>query len=159
MPDDLSLFKEELRNRVDLAEVVGEYVDLNRRGSKLMGLCPFHAEKTRSFHVNREGQFYHCFGCGKGGDVFSFLMDITGMSFIEAVEHLAERTGLEVPRKRGAERGMKELAERIAAANLAAAEYFHRTLSIEEGKRGMDYLLYRWLLPATIRTFRLCYSP
>ena len=67
MADDLALFKEEVKNRIDIADVIGEYVDLRRKGSSIMGLCPFHAEKSPSFNVNRDGQFYHCFGCGRTG--------------------------------------------------------------------------------------------
>ncbi len=159
MADDLALFKEEVKNRVDIADVIGEYVDLRRKGASIMGLCPFHAEKSPSFNVNRDGQFYHCFGCGKGGDVFSFLMDITGMSFMEALEHLSERTGLDMPKKRGFDKNAKDLADRVAAANLAAAEYFHRMLSATEGERGMTYLRDRGLEPATIRAFRLGFAP
>lgn len=159
MADDLALFKEEVKNRVDIADVIGEYVDLRRKGSSIMGLCPFHAEKSPSFNVNRDGQFYHCFGCGKGGDVFSFLMDITGMSFMEALEHLSERTGLEMPKKRGFDRNAKDIADRVAVANLAAAEYFHKMLSAPEGERGMAYLRDRGLEPATIRAFRLGFAP
>lgn len=159
MPEDFARFKEEVKSRVDIAEVIGEYVDLRRHGSSIMGLCPFHTEKAPSFNVNREGQFYYCFGCGKGGDVISFLMDITGMSFMEAIEHLAERTGLEMPRKRGFTPESRELADRVIAANLAAAEYFHRMLNTEEGKPGSEYLLGRGLSPAVIRTFRLGYAP
>jgi DNA primase len=159
VPDDFARFKEEVKSRVDIAEVIGEYVDLKRRGSAIMGLCPFHTEKTPSFHVNREGQFYHCFGCGKGGDVITFLMDITGMSFREAMEHLAERTGLEMPRRRASAPESRELADRVAAANLAAAEYFHRTLNAEEGRPGREYFEGRGLSPDVIRTFRLGYCP
>lgn len=159
MADDFAAFKEELKNRVDIAEVIGEYVDLRRRGNATIGLCPFHNEKTPSFNVNREGQFYHCFGCGKGGDVFSFLMDISGMSFMEAVENLAERAGLELPERRGTSETSRLQTERTAAANLAAAEYFHRTLSAPEGERGRDYLSGRALTPATIRAFRLGFAP
>jgi DNA primase len=159
VPDDFAQFKEDVKNRVDIAEVIGEYVELKRRGSAILGLCPFHTEKTPSFNVNREGQFYHCFGCGKGGDVIRFLMDITGMSFMEAMEHLAERAGLEIPQKRGTDTGTRELADRVAAANLAAAEYFHRTLSAEEGKPGREYLEGRGLTQETIRAFRLGFAP
>ncbi len=157
--DDLAAFKEEVKNRIDIAEIIGEYVDLKRRGVATIGLCPFHTEKTPSFNVNREGQFYHCFGCGKGGDVFSFIMDISGMTFMEALEHLAERVGLEMPRQRGRSMETRLQAERVAAANLAAAEYFHRTLDAEEGKQGREYLESRGLTTDTIRAFRLGYAP
>jgi DNA primase len=159
MYEDFSAFKEEVKSRIDIADVIGEYVELKKRGSATIGLCPFHNEKTPSFNVNRAGQFYYCFGCGKGGDVFSFLMDITGMSFLEAIEQLAERAGLEMPRKDSYSPGEKKDTDRIIAANLAAAEFFHRTLSSKQGKAGMDYLLGRGLTPDTIRSFRLGFAP
>jgi len=159
MFDDFTAFKEELKSRIDIVDVVGEYVELKKRGSNYVGLCPFHAEKTPSFSVNRAGQFYHCFGCGKGGDVIGFLMDITGMSFMEAVEQLAERVGMEVPRTRVADGASRDQKERLEKANLAAAEYFHKTLYGENGKEAMDYLLGRGLSPEIIRTFRLGFAP
>ncbi|MBN1295053.1 MAG: DNA primase [Candidatus Latescibacteria bacterium] len=159
MIDDFTLFKEEVKNRVDIVDIIGEFVELKRRGTAHIGLCPFHTEKTPSFNVNAEGQFYHCFGCGKGGDVISFLMDITGMSFMEALEQLAERTGLTMPERTGMETTRKNESDRIMAANLAAAEYFHKTLYEDEGKAGMDYLTGRGLAPETIWAFRLGYSP
>ena len=159
MYEDFSSFKEELKNRIDIVDVVGEFVELKKRGSNHVGLCPFHTEKTPSFSVNRAGQFYHCFGCGKGGDVIGFLMDITGMGFMEAVEQLAERSGLEVPKKRVPDSGAREKKELIVRANLAAAEYFFKTLNNSEGKAGMEYLLGRGLTPDTIKTFRLGYAP
>lgn len=159
MPDDLSAFKEEVRSRVDIAEIIGEYVDLKRRGVSVIGCCPFHNEKTPSFNVNREGQFFHCFGCGKGGDVFTFLMEITGMTFMEALEHLAGRVGMEMPQRRDYGSGAREQSELIVAANLAAAEYFYRTLQEEAGKAGKEYLESRGLTPETIKAFRLGFAP
>jgi DNA primase len=157
--DDFAVFKEEVKSRIDIAEIIGEYVELKKRGSATIGLCPFHNEKTPSFNVNREGQFYYCFGCGKGGDVISFLMDITGMSFLEAIEQLAERAGLEMPRNDSLTPVAHEETDRIIAANLAAAEYFHIILSSGEGKAGKDYLLNRSLSENTIRSFRLGFAP
>ena len=159
MIDDFTIFKEEVKSRVDIVDVIGEFVDLKRKGSSHVGLCPFHTEKTPSFSVNREGQFYHCFGCGKGGDVIGFLMDITGMSFMEAMVQLAERTSLRMPEKHAQDTSVKAETDRIIAANLAAAEYFHKTLYSEEGKAGMEYFTGRGLTPETIRAFRLGYAP
>jgi len=159
LSDDLTVFKEEVKSRVDIVDVIGEFVDLKRKGVSNLGLCPFHNEKTPSFNVNREGQFYHCFGCGKGGDVISFLMDITGMSFMEALEQLAERTGLKMPERQAQDPSLRAETDRISAANLAAAEYFHKTLYSDEGKACMEYLTGRGLSPETIRDFRLGYAP
>ena len=159
MVDDFTSFKEEVKSRVDIVDVIGEFVELKKKGSSYLGLCPFHTEKTPSFNVNRERQFYHCFGCGKGGDVVGFLMDITGMSFIEAMEQLADRTGMKMPERRRTDASRKAETDRIMAANLAAAEYFHRTLNESQGKRGNDYLLGRGLTPETIHAYRLGYTP
>ena len=159
MFDDFTDFKEELKNRIDIFDVIGEFVELKKRGSNYIGLCPFHTEKTPSFSVNRAGQFYHCFGCGKGGDVIGFLMDITGMSFMEAVEQLAERVGLKMPERRLADSAIQEEAELLSKANFAAAEYFLKSLYSDDGKAGMDYLVERGLTPVTIKTFRLGYAP
>ena len=159
MVDDFTSFKEEVKSRVDIVDVIGEFVELKKKGSSYLGLCPFHTEKTPSFNVNRERQFYYCFGCGKGGDVVGFLMDITGMSFIEAMEQLADRTGMKMPERRRTDAFRKAETDRIMAANLAAAEYFHRTLSESQGKRGNDYLLGRGLTPETIHAYRLGYAP
>jgi len=157
--DDFSVFKEEVKARVDIVEIVGEYVELKRRSSNYVGLCPFHIEKTPSFSVNPAGQFYHCFGCGKGGDVIGFLMDITGMSFIETMEQLAARVGMEMPKRTSIDPSLRDRKDQIIAANLAAGEYFHLTLSAEEGKEAMAYLTGRGLTPETIWTFRLCFAP
>ena len=155
MAEDFTFFKEDLKSRVDIVDVVQEFVELKKGGANHLGLCPFHTEKTPSFSVNRSGQFYHCFGCGKGGDVIGFLMDITGMSFMEAVEQLAERVGMEVPRTRGSDPSRREEAELAARANLAAAEYFYRTLFEPSGADALAYLTGRGLSEDTIRAFRL----
>lgn len=159
MFDDFSAFKEEVKNRVDIIDVIGEFVELKKRGSNYLGLCPFHTEKTPSFSVNRIGQFYHCFGCGKGGDSISFLIDITGMSFMEAMEQLAERAGLKMPEKQKEDTRHREQKDMLKMTYLTAAEYFHQTLYKDSGKAGMDYLIGRGLTPETIRTFRLGYAP
>jgi DNA primase len=158
MFDDFSTFRDEVKNRVDIVDIVGEYVPLKKRGANYLGLCPFHTEKTPSFTVHREKQFYHCFGCGKGGDVISFLMDISGMSFIETMQHLADRLGLKMPEKRPMDTSINKEKDVILAANLAAAEHFHKTLSGNEGKQALEYLQKRGLSPETIRSFRLGYA-
>ena len=159
MFDDFTVFKEELKNRIDIIDVIGEFVELKKHGSNYSGLCPFHTEKAPSFSVNRSGQFYYCFGCGKGGDVIGFMMDITGMSFMEAVGQLAERVGLEVPKTRTADSEVREEKELLVTANLAAAEYFFKTLTGDAGKAAMEYLTGRGLTPETIKAFRLGYGP
>ena len=92
-------FAEQLKSQVDIVRTVGEYVRLRKAGTRWVGLCPFHTEKTPSFGVNPRG-FYKCFGCGAGGDVIKFVMEIEGLSFWEAVKLLAERNGIPLPRRR-----------------------------------------------------------
>ncbi len=159
MSGDFTSFKEEIKSRVDIVEVIGEFIELKKRGSTFIGSCPFHNETKPSFNVNRERQFYHCFGCNKGGDVLGFLMDITGMSFIEALQQLAERVGLKLPEKHTFDPAIRKKTDVIIAANTAAAEYFHRTLYETAGEAAMKYLSGRGLTRETIRTFRLGYAP
>jgi len=157
--DDFSIFKEEVKSRVDIVDVIGEFIELKKHGSNYISTCPFHNETKPSFNVNRQRQFYHCFGCGKGGDVIGFLMDITGMSFMEALQQLAERVGLKMPEKHSLDPSLREEADLVIAANTATAEYYHRTLYEKEGEAGMEYLLSRGFTKETIRTFRLGFSP
>ncbi len=157
--DDFTTFKEDVKNRIDIVDVIGEFVELKKRGVNYTAPCPFHQETKPSFNVNRERQFFHCFGCGKGGDVLTFLTEITGMSFMEALEQLATRAGMEMPRREAPDPTRKEAAERIAAANMAAAEYYHKTLSEPAGEAGMSYLVGRKLTKETIRSFRLGFAP
>jgi DNA primase len=119
MPDDVR----EVKSRMDITELIGDYVQLRRTGSSLKGLCPFHSEKTPSFTVSPDRQTFHCFGCGKGGDVFAFLMEIEGLSFREALEQLAQRTGVKLSREAPEESGVKR---KEAAIILEEAEKFFK---------------------------------
>ena len=121
---------EQVRDRTDIVELVSQYVDLKTSGRNRMGLCPFHAEKTPSFSVNAERQFYHCFGCGAGGDVYSFLMHSEGLSFPDAVRRLAERAGIDLEERplTPPERAQIEERERLYRINGLAADYFHHNL-------------------------------
>jgi len=121
---------EQVRDRTDIVELVSQYVDLKTSGRNRMGLCPFHAEKTPSFSVNAERQFYHCFGCGAGGDVFSFLMHSEGLSFPDAVRRLADRAGIDLEERplTAPERAQIEERERLYRINGLAADYFHANL-------------------------------
>ncbi len=120
----------EVRERSDIVELVSQYVTLKRSGANYLGLCPFHTEKTPSFNVNAARQFFHCFGCGVGGDVFAFLMKIEGLSFPDAVRRLAERAGIELEERRLSpeEERRQEERERLFRINEAAAAYYHRLL-------------------------------
>jgi len=126
----------EVRERTDIIELVSQYVDLKRSGANHMGLCPFHSEKSPSFSVHAGRQFYHCFGCGVGGDAFSFLMQIEGLAFPDAVRRLAERAGIELEERQLSpeEERRQEQRERLFRVNELAAEYFHRLLM--EGPAG-----------------------
>lgn len=133
----------EIRERVDIVEVVGSYLPLKRSGANHSGLCPFHAEKTPSFNVNGPRQIFHCFGCGVGGNVFSFLMRMEGLSFPEAVRRMGERVGIEVEEESlsPAEERRREELELLGRINGVAAEFYHRILlEAPEGGPGRRYL-------------------
>jgi DNA primase len=157
--------KEEVRLRADIAAVVGRYVKLRQSGATLKGLCPFHKEKTPSFHVNPSRGFFHCFGCGKGGDVFRFLQEIEGLTFPEALKMLAEETGVTLAPRHSS--GHAEPVDADAAPVLPktvmldihkiAAEFFYR--QIREFPEAVEYFKSRGLAAETVRDFRLGYSP
>lgn len=152
-------FIDELTARCDIADVVGDYVPLNRKGGNLWGLCPFHGEKTPSFSVSPEKQIYHCFGCGKGGGVINFIMEIENLPFPDAVRLLARRVGLEVPEERG-NADFRKKRERLLAINKEAARFYHAKLSAPEGEAGRAYLYgKRKLSKATITRFGLGCAP
>ncbi len=154
-------FKEEVRARNDIVEVISAYVKLERKGNRYVGLCPFHSEKTPSFHVVPDGQFYYCFGCKASGDVFTFLMEREHLTFYEAVVQLAKRAGIPLPREERTpeeERAYRERRDMYAALDLAA-RFYHHQLFTPAGKPGLDYLLGRGLTEETIRRFRLGWAP
>ena len=151
---------EEVRMKNDIVDVISGYVKLQKKGSSYFGLCPFHNEKSPSFSVSRQKQMYYCFGCGAGGNVFTFLMEYENYTFIEAVEYLAERSGVELP-KAEYSREAKEragLKASLLEINKAAAQYFYVQLKTEQGKAGYTYLRERRLSDETIRAFGLGYS-
>ncbi len=133
----------QLRSRSDITEIIGERIPLKRAGRNLKGVCPFHAEKTPSFMVHPDKQIYHCFGCGAGGDVFSFLMKYDGLEFVEAVERLAERYGivLKTSGEDGVIRRTRAEKDLLLRINRLAARYYAEVLArSEQGQRGRDYL-------------------
>ena len=135
-------FIDELVARSDIADVVSSYVHLTKKGSNLWGLCPFHSEKTPSFSVSPEKQIYHCFGCGKGGGVISFVMEMENLPFPDAVRLLAQRAGLEVPDTGTDEAGRKKRA-RALEANRQAARFYYDYLNSPGGQRVRDYISQR----------------
>jgi DNA primase len=148
----------EIKSRIDIAELIGDYVSLRRAGSYLKGLCPFHSEKTPSFTVSPDRQTFHCFGCGKGGDVIAFLMEIEGLSFREALENLAARTGVKLSRTSGAESGAAR--RRDAFAILEEAEnFFRNSLSGDSGEAPRAYLSRRGLSREECARFGIGWSP
>ena len=151
-------FLQELADRNDIADVVGSYVRLTKRsGSNLFGLCPFHSEKTPSFSVSPDKQIYHCFGCGKGGSVINFVMEMESLSFPEAVEFLARRAGMEVPQDKPDEN--RHRRERLLAVNKDAARFFHEQLLLPTGKAAQDYILRRQISMGMVKNFGLGYAP
>jgi DNA primase len=148
---------EEVKNRTDIVEVVGEFVSLKRRGKNYVGLCPFHQEKTPSFSVNTQMQIYHCFGCKAGGNAFKFLMEMEKVSFPEAVRKLAERAGVVVPAYEKEEAGPNDI---LYQANELAQEFFHRILlETKQGERGRKYFTDRQIGTDLITAFKLGYAP
>ncbi len=151
-------FIQELKERTDIADVISGYVQLKKSGRSLMGLCPFHNEKTGSFSVSRENGFFHCFGCGAGGDVINFIKRIENLDYVEAVRFLAQKAGMTMPEDGRNDRSAK-LKTRIYEANREAARFFYRKLYSPEGKKALDYLRSRGLSEKTIVHFGLGYAP
>lgn len=146
-------FKEEIRQRINILDVVSEYITLKRGGKSLKGLCPFHGEKTPSFTVSEEFQSWHCFGCGEHGDVFSFLMKIENLTFAEAMERLAKRAGVEIQGPEGRQVSRKD---QLAKVNTLAAAYYSGLLN--RSSAAMEYLRDRGLADQTIEQFRLGFA-
>ena len=146
----------EIKNRLDIAEVVSGYLPLKQAGRNLKAPCPFHAEKTASFMVSPDKGIYHCFGCQEGGDIFSFVMKMEGLDFREALEKLARRAGVEL-KSRGEDKGATQLKARLFEAHELATKYFHA--SLPKNRVALDYLIKRGLSRETIREFRLGYAP
>ncbi len=151
-------FLEELRSRVDIESVISPYVNLRRRGKNLVGLCPFHNEKTPSFTVYPENDSFYCFGCGVGGDVITFVRRIENLDYLEAVKMLADRAGMALPED-GFDDSMAKQRTAVLEANRAAAKFFHAELMSERGREALDYFLGRGLTVETIRHFGLGYAP
>ena len=148
----------EIKYRNDIETAISSYVNLKRRGKNLVGLCPFHSEKTPSFTVYPENGSFYCFGCGVGGDVFTFTGLIENLDYIEAVKLLAERSGVALPQD-GYDDSMQRLKNKIYDINRDTARFFHSFLMSPEGKWALDYLLGRGLTLKTIKHFGLGAAP
>ena len=151
-------FIQELKARNDITEIISSYVSLKRRGRNMVGLCPFHGEKTPSFNIYTETDSFYCFGCGAAGDVISFIMKIENLDYVEAVRYLAQRAGMEMPDD-NYDNSMSNLRRQIYEANREAARFFYKTLMSPQGKPGLDYLHGRMLSDKTIRHFGLGFAP
>ena len=154
-------FIDDLRNRVDIVDIIKEYVPLKKQGQNYKGLCPFHSEKTPSFVVSPHKQIYHCFGCGKGGNVYTFLMDRGGLSFLDAVAHLAQRCGIPLPQGEltPEKARQKSLRERYYHINEMAVQFFQQGLEDRRGQQAKQYLQKRGINNELITKFSLGYAP
>jgi DNA primase len=158
---DSSEAKEEVKKAADIVEVIGQYVELKKRGQNYIGLCPFHSERSPSFTVSQSKQIYHCFGCGRGGDVFTFWMEYHNLDFPQSLKTLAERYNIPLPQKRDlyADKKKTELKEQLFKINDLAGRYFHNILvKSADGKPGRDYFSRRHISQETIAQFRLGYA-
>ncbi len=155
LPQDFLL---ELKYRNDIESVLSPYIALKRRGSNLVGLCPFHNEKTPSFTVYPENGSYYCFGCGQGGDIITFTMKMENLDYIDAIRRLAEKAGLRMPEDNRDDKELK-LKNDIYAVNAEAGRFFHSVLMSPQGKAGLDYFLGRGLSLKTVKRFGLGFAP
>ncbi|GAE46421.1 DNA primase [Mesobacillus boroniphilus JCM 21738] len=153
----------EIRQAVEIVDVIGDYVQLKKQGRNYFGLCPFHGENSPSFSVSPDKQIYHCFGCGAGGNVFSFLMEIDGLSFQEAAVNLAERADIELKLEGPASgKNNPQLPEgsklMVEAHELLRKFYHHLLVNTKEGQQALEYLLNRGFTQESIDTFQIGYS-
>lgn len=150
-----------IRQANDVVDIVGEYVQLKKQGRNFFGLCPFHSENTPSFSVNQEKQIFHCFGCGKGGNVITFMMEIEGFTFQQAIQYLAEKSGQSVPHFNHTDRQHKDPVEQssLEAYQWLTKLYHHLLRRSKEGKKALEYLYDRGFTDESIDQFSIGYSP
>ncbi len=160
MPFYSEELKEEVRSANDIVDVISGYVRLQKKGSSYVGLCPFHNEKTGSFHVSQNKQLYHCFGCGVGGDVFGFLMEYENFTFREAMQQLADRAGIALPQQEMTEQEKRESDYRsmLLDVNREAGKYYYLLLRSQHGAHALEYFRGRELSDATMKKFGLGYA-
>jgi len=152
---------EEIRMQNDIVDVVSEYLPLKQKGSSYFGLCPFHNEKSGSFSVNSEKQFYYCFGCGAAGNVYGFIMQMENCDFVEAIKRLAERANITLPEQQFSAhaKAEEELRQRVFALHKTAGRFYYERLHEESGKEALFYLEKRQVSPQMQKKFGLGYSP
>lgn len=150
---------DEVRQTNDIVDIISQYVHLKRSGRNFFGLCPFHNEKSPSFSVSPDKQIFHCFGCGVGGNVFTFLTKIEGISFVEAVQTLAERSNIQLPTlENNVDSAREELKTKVFKVNEFTAQYYHENLYKPESKIAQEYIKKRKLSNETLKSFRLGFS-
>ena len=150
---------EEVRQTNDIVDIISQYVHLKRSGRNFFGLCPFHNEKSPSFSVSPDKQIFHCFGCGVGGNVFTFLTKIEGISFVEAVQTLAERSNIQLPTlENNRDSAKEELKAKVYKVNEFTAQFYHENLYKPESKIAQGYIKKRKLTNETLKSFRLGFS-
>lgn len=151
-------FIQELQDKIDIEQVISSHISLKRRGKNLVGLCPFHNEKTPSFTVYPESRSFYCFGCGAGGDVISFVRRMDNLDYVEAVKAVAQMAGMSMPED-GYDDTLAKQRKRLLEANREAARFYHTCLMDPKNKEALDYFLKRGLSISTIRRFGLGYAP
>lgn len=150
---------EEVRQSNDIVDVISQYMHLKRSGRNYFGLCPFHNEKSPSFSVSPDKQIFHCFGCGKGGNVYTFVSAIEGISFFEAIQLLAERANIQLPTLENNRDAQKEiLKDKVYKVNEFAAEYYHQNLYKPQSKIGQEYVKKRQLTNETLKSYKIGFS-
>ena len=153
------LFIQQLKQSCDMERIVSSYLPLKKKGRYLVGLCPFHSEKSPSFYVYPQNQSFYCFGCGAGGDVITFIRRIENLEYMEAVKLLADRCGLELPMDSDQSDARSMLKKRVLEINRESARFFHSCLMSEQGRQAYEYLISRGRDRKTIRHFGLGYAP
>jgi len=150
---------DEIRSAADIVDIISSYLALKKRGKNYVGLCPFHQEKTPSFNVSPDRQMYHCFGCGVGGNVFTFLMELDKVSFVESVRTIAERVGVSLPEEgRHDDKRATENEALFNVCQIASRHFKHNLLKTVEGKLALEYFYHRGFTDETIETFALGYA-
>lgn len=151
-------FIQDLKSSCDIEDIVSSYVKLTRKGKNMVGLCPFHSEKTGSFFIYPQTQSFYCFGCGAGGDVITFLKRIENLEYIEAVKLLAQKCGVSIPEDTIDDKTVRQKA-RALEINRETARFYHQCLISEQGKAAYQYFISRGRTPKIIRHFGLGYAP
>jgi len=150
---------DEVRTSVNIVHYISQFINLKKAGQNFKGLCPFHTEKTSSFMVSPQKQIFHCFGCGRGGNVFTFVMDYNKITFIEAVQRTADFAGILLPKQEEASPEEVSFFERLYNINESACSFFENSLAKPQYKKYLEYIKNRQISENTIKSFRLGFAP